>query len=139
MSKVFVVTHGAYSDYCIDAIFSTKEKAEEYVVKYNETNSYDKGEITEWDLDEMENAELITQTWSCRINLNTGDITHEKPNEYKLVVKQGERGDTSTDKAIPGFDVHGMATSYISAEHARKLAVELRQKWLREKEANNVS
>src|SRR3990167_10395534 len=31
MNKVYVVTSGQYSDYGIKAVFSTKEKAEEYI------------------------------------------------------------------------------------------------------------
>lgn len=31
MDKVFIVTSGCYSDYQIEAVFSTKEKAEEYI------------------------------------------------------------------------------------------------------------
>ena len=31
MDKVFIVTSGCYSDYQIERVFSTKEKAEEYI------------------------------------------------------------------------------------------------------------
>ena len=31
MDKVFIVTSGCYSDYQIEAVFSTKETAEEYI------------------------------------------------------------------------------------------------------------
>ena len=31
MDNVYVVTHGSYSDYQIDGIFSTKEKAQEFI------------------------------------------------------------------------------------------------------------
>ena len=34
MAKIFIVTSGEYSDYHIDAAFSTREKAEEYVDIY---------------------------------------------------------------------------------------------------------
>ena len=34
MAKIYIVTSGDYSDYCIEAVFSTKEKAEEYVQQH---------------------------------------------------------------------------------------------------------
>ena len=30
MAKIYIVTRGEYSDYCIQAVFSTKKKADEY-------------------------------------------------------------------------------------------------------------
>lgn len=48
MEKVYIVTSGEYSDYHIDAVFSTREKAEEFVsvLKLN-----DPVEIVEWNVD----------------------------------------------------------------------------------------
>lgn len=48
-NKVYVVTSGDYSDYEIDSIFSSREKAEEYI--NNSTNMTLNG-IDEWILDE---------------------------------------------------------------------------------------
>jgi hypothetical protein len=50
--KVYIVTHGDYSDYRIDGVFSTKERANEFIrtrVRY--------GDIEEWDVDAFD--ELI--------------------------------------------------------------------------------
>ena len=49
--KIYAVTSGSYSDYGIDAMFSTREKAQEYIDaakfdEYNEING-----ITEYDID----------------------------------------------------------------------------------------
>lgn len=52
--KVFVVTHGEYSDFGISAMFSSKEKAQEYI---NKRMVYDNGYfgvnqyISEYELD----------------------------------------------------------------------------------------
>lgn len=48
MEKVYIVTSGDYSDYAIEAVFSTREKAEEFVsvLKLN-----DPVEIVEWNVD----------------------------------------------------------------------------------------
>jgi hypothetical protein len=53
--KIYVVTAGCYSAYHIVGVFSTKEKAEEFVKKYNKTASdLNKAEIEEYILDQLE-------------------------------------------------------------------------------------
>ena len=51
--KVYLVTYGSYSDYCIDKIFLSKEKAETY---YNliKNTTYDVNDIEEFDLSDDE-------------------------------------------------------------------------------------
>ena len=52
MSKVYIVTSGEYSDYHIDACFSTKQKAQEYIKNAEKTEKFwDEPSIEEWDLD----------------------------------------------------------------------------------------
>lgn len=46
--KVYVVTEGEYSDYEVDKIFSTKEKAEKYQAAHSTTNVY----IEEYEIDD---------------------------------------------------------------------------------------
>lgn len=54
MSKIYVVTSGEYSDYGIDAIFSTKEKAQEYItIRTNSEYIWNELEIEEYELDRM--------------------------------------------------------------------------------------
>lgn len=55
MKTVFVVTSGIYSDFGIEAVFSTKEKAEEFV---KNLDGFYKGEIKEWavDINERESS-----------------------------------------------------------------------------------
>ena len=48
-NKVYVVTSGDYSDYEIDSIFSSREKAEEYI---NHSTNMGLNGIDEWVLDE---------------------------------------------------------------------------------------
>ena len=52
MSKVYIVTQGAQSDYCIDSVFSNKEQAEKRALliadQYNE-DAY----VEEYELDEI--------------------------------------------------------------------------------------
>lgn len=52
MHKVYIVTEGDYSDYHIEACFTTKEKAKEYVKnsKKVENSEWYRPDIEEWDL-----------------------------------------------------------------------------------------
>ena len=52
MSKVYIVTSGEYSDYHIDACFSTKQKAQEFIKNAEKTKEFwTEPRIEEWDLD----------------------------------------------------------------------------------------
>lgn len=58
MSKVYIVTSGEYSDYGIEACFSTKKKAQEYVNNAKKLHSkYYYQDIEEWDLDS--NSDIV--------------------------------------------------------------------------------
>lgn len=50
MNKVFVVTSGDYSDYGIDAIFSTRDLAQAFIDAFK-ANKWHEMDIEEWDLD----------------------------------------------------------------------------------------
>lgn len=56
MAKIYIVTSGEYSDYCIIAVFSTKEKAEAYVQQHG-TNY----RVEDYDIDEEVKKE--TKVW----------------------------------------------------------------------------
>jgi len=52
MAKVYIVTEGCYSDYAIEACFSTKKKAQEYINNSKKIeNSWYEPTIEEWELD----------------------------------------------------------------------------------------
>ena len=53
MNKVFVVTSGEYSDYGIDAIFSTRELAQNFIDAFK-ADKWHEMDIEEWDLDPNE-------------------------------------------------------------------------------------
>lgn len=57
MSKVYIVTEGDYSDYRIEACFSTKKKAQEYIENAKQVNHNYYPEIEEWDLDS--NSDIV--------------------------------------------------------------------------------
>src|SRR5438309_10228406 len=54
MDKVFIVTSGEYSDYGIDAVFSTEELAQKFIDSFSKSGYRDM-EIEEWKLNPFEN------------------------------------------------------------------------------------
>lgn len=65
--KIYIVTSGEYSDYRIDAVFTTKEKAEEYV--QNNGSDY---RIEDYELDKPIVNE--NKLWCISFNLENGNI-----------------------------------------------------------------
>lgn len=65
MEKVYVVTAGCYSDYHISAIFSTQEKAEEYIAYHGTDYRMEEYPIDE----EFEREESV---WRVSIDLQDG-------------------------------------------------------------------
>lgn len=47
MSTIYIVTHGVYSDYCIDAVFDKRELADEFAALHG---GYDPCVVEEWEL-----------------------------------------------------------------------------------------
>ena len=71
MNKVFIVTSGRYSDYQIEAVFSTREKAEAYINAKGTDNSW---AVNEWDVD-TESTECHDAIYDISINNIYGNIT----------------------------------------------------------------
>ena len=72
MKTVYVVTEGTYSDYGIEALFSTEEKAKAFVAKH-EYNSDRR--VEEYTLDEWIDAGTRT-VWTTVIDVTNGEIQH---------------------------------------------------------------
>lgn len=123
--KVFVVEQGEYSRRHVVGIFSNAELAKEF------TNGLD-GECdvsTEtWELDKTKGME-IKKPFLATIELSDGRVT-----EYPYLEDQSElvaKGAVASGIVI-FYNQRAEVRSYISREHAVKLVVEARQKWLRE-------
>lgn len=129
---VYVVTSGSYSGYGIEAIYSTLERAE----AHPHADCGDDLRIEEYVLDQFPDTGPSRRTWwSCRIDLETGEVTRELAGEYPVATFHARSGDTEWHSVYENArhrDVAATATSYVSADHARKLAIEARQGWLRE-------
>jgi hypothetical protein len=140
---VYVVTAGSYSDYHIEAVFSSEEKAQAYIGNAPDSTDY---AVNEYKVD-VESPLVWSQCWQAHLRADGGDAYPQewakKPQD--LIVRdeehvKGERGSGSYDewslssgywRKAPNTAVfHGK--SYVSLEHAHKLAVEQRQKVLRE-------
>ena len=73
--KIYIVTSGEYSDYHIEAVFTTKEKAVEYVEQHG--TYYD---IEEYDIDKE--VEKKTQLWSIVFCIEDGKFDEANPISY---------------------------------------------------------
>lgn len=73
--KIYIVTSGEYSDYGIDAVFTTKEKAVDYVEQHG--TDY---RIEEYDLDEEVKKE--TQLWRIELCVEDGKFDEASPTSY---------------------------------------------------------
>lgn len=70
MNKVFIVTSGCYSDYQIEAVFSSEEMAKEYI------NA--KGTCYDWEISEYivdsESVDKVNAIYEVYIDVNTGEV-----------------------------------------------------------------
>jgi hypothetical protein len=73
--KIYIVTSGEYSEYEINAVFSTKEKANAYIQQHG--TYYD---IEEYDLDEE--VEKKSQLWSIVFCIENGKFDEANPISY---------------------------------------------------------
>lgn len=74
--KIYIVTSGEYSDYRIDAVFTTKEKAVDYVEQHGTRYS-----IEEYELDEE--VEKKTQLWTVVFCVDNGKLVDGNTRSFK--------------------------------------------------------
>ena len=133
--KVIVLTSGEYSDYSIKAVFSTRKLAKEWADKADAADEYPmhrQWNYEEWEVDSAKEDEVIT-VWGCGIMLDSGEIVEEAA--YKELVAPFRSKILQKCVNVPLYHNRPTARvqSGVSAEHARKVAVETRQAWLRKK------
>jgi len=86
MNKVYVVTSGQYSDYGIDAIFTTKELAEKFIDSF--LKNYNEMEIEEWDLNPNEqHLKQNRKPYFLRIN-KEGNVSDVEQRDSSFGFKQ---------------------------------------------------
>ncbi len=75
MKKIYIVTSGEYSEYHIDAVFSTKKLAEDYI-QQNGTDY----RIEEYNLDEE--IDRNTKLWRVEFDIKDGEFKEANVRDY---------------------------------------------------------
>ena len=113
--KVYVVTEGEYSDYCIDAIFSDYKQAELYQMTHEETNT----QIEEYELD----------LWKLEGEVKYGVRGHVTTQGYVFGCPVREDRESQEWQYDDGwFDAFIPTKKFVSEEQANKIA---RDDWAR--------
>lgn len=129
--KVYVMTEGEYSDYGIVGVFSSKEKCEAV------RNGNRDAQCEEYDIDEIVDKRFCKQ-FTAAIMKESGDIVAgfnynclNLVSPVKAIIEEDGIVWSESKQMVEGPLIR--VKSPISMEHAIKVAVEARQKWLREK------
>lgn len=122
---VYVLTTGFYSDYTIRGVFSTRELAQVAAEMWKKIGNYGE-EIAAYTVDESADP-VIKDSWCITLRMKDGKVEQNYPGG-KVVVARAARGTCSN----PPIGGRVQACSYVSAKHAMKLAVECRQRILRQ-------
>jgi hypothetical protein len=136
MTTVYVVTSGCYDDYSIDGVFSTKEKAEEFVKAPNFIYEYSYS-IEEYKLDDLFNSknyftmkDVITY-WECEVTTSSCSFG-KKEGEYSVKEKVIAKKDIDNVKAYVRHSTCFICTSLISESDVAKKAYNYYQEYLNE-------
>ena len=141
----WIVTDGDYSSYRILAVFSSEELAEEFCEKYNSVEPlFRKASPEQWLIDKMADIEY-KETWQTTIALTEGVDNQKKPLTpgtiyitYKGSIEEWQPGQRGYVEYFKGYyssttpPRRAKAVSFISQEHANKLAIEAYQAYLRD-------
>lgn len=68
MDRVYIITYGDYSDYSICAVYSTRDKAEEYIQQHGNTFRIEEHLLDE----EVEQSEI----WNVEIGISSHNVKH---------------------------------------------------------------
>lgn len=129
--KVYMVTSGCYSDYSVDGVFSTMEKAETYKALLSDAN-----DIEELHVDAGESEERHVE-YKTILRFDNGDVIGQYSSErlgkrdYSGGIGSVLSEEWRKGNGGPSFIETAFGYSTKSAEHAMKLAVESRQRHLR--------
>jgi len=128
--KVWLVSSGCYSDYEIEGIFSEESLARAYCAELHSRGKYfDDADVSEWEVDSEAGKVFRTAFRAC-IRLVSGEIFGME-SESLILASPHARSMNNAYGAEIGTNSYLEVFSFVSPEHARKLAVEHRQAWLR--------
>ena len=126
--KIYIVTSGVYSDYGIEAVFTEQGPADHHAAELAKMSRNEDVRVQEWDADDPEKRNLVcAMAYVAAVKKGSERIVDMEPatemvpeNERSAIVEGSE------------FLFRIYAKSYVSQEHARKLAAEALQKLRRE-------
>jgi hypothetical protein len=136
--KVYIITSGSYSDYGIHGVSLSKKKARAAIDKAKAADEYwaCDADIEEWEADEVLQRENQTY-WACGMLLDDGSVVEPRAEGYQSTIfdKPFRSRIEQYGVKVPFYNNRPIVRtrSTVSAKHALKVAVEARQKWLREK------
>ncbi len=137
MGKIFIVTDGAYSGYHIVGVFSSREKAEEFAPAAVADIGY--ATIEEWELDVMPDEGYLQQIFTTRLDPGGNVIYESDPLSPETEQRPRDWSESYVWKDSPPYSGQVRGRSVISQEHARKIAVDARQAFLREQAIHSVA
>lgn len=126
MTTVYVVTDGDYSDYRIEAVFSTQEKAEAYIARRGEHSEWFGGRVEQYDLDNMDTDWLAgrVKCWDVWMKVESADV-------YKVDLHDGDpQNDMEMPRLYEGQVNFCICVLADTQERAVKVAMERRSVWL---------
>lgn len=132
MADVYVLTVGEYSDYRILGVFSSLDMAEKF--KTNNPN-YEDATPEVWTIDGQSEYRQRPY-WDALIYIKDGRIDKNAMSERGYIWGELAPQEATTRSIDHTFhDVYDFvrASSYVSYDHAEALAIETRQKILRER------
>ena len=123
--KVYVVTSGKYSDYEIEAVFSTRELADAHIAllfpSEGAREDYN-AQVQEWEVDGF--AGNVFRDGFCACFAPDGEITNL--GSMRVLARPEDRSATPTE-----WPTGVTVCSLVSPEHAEELAIEKWQAWKR--------
>lgn len=160
MKEVYIVTNGTYSDYHIESVFSDREKAEKYLEELKKISN-DNPQIEEWPVD-YDLEKIARKYWRAEINPVTGNLkegssyaswVEDKDKEFswcwaapseRAYTKMADENISLTVSLIEGGEDSVcipnrlLVNSFVSQDHANKVAIEKRQEFLRKVDINKI-
>jgi hypothetical protein len=148
MAKIYIVSSGDYSDYRIDAVFSTKEKAEELLARKGHKRSesehgyayYGRYMIEEHELDPDDTGVLPKWTVCITTDVLTNTVTSNSwSGEYGLLFDKNQPA-RRDPKFAPAYEwikgvgsrLRGWLVSYLVEAETKEQAEKIAADWRRE-------
>ena len=126
---VYLVTSGEYSDYRVNGVFSSREDAQAVADQLPESNPVD-----EWAVDELVGF-VMRPAWLAHIDLDLGEVESIGRSPFRILAHPRETYRERYGQVMrPGTSDYRKCsltvTSFVSAEHARQVAIERRREFM---------